>query len=101
MVILGYLVILGILVGDFYFGDFRSFQAIAWHATYKVLRGLPSRLFVCQREGAAFLPQDGNLRISEQVTGIAYFNGMALICELRGLIVQLKPLDRQDWAKAW
>jgi len=97
---LGFLVILLFLMLDFILGDIRALQAIAWHTNWAVLKQLPSRLFVCRREGGAFL-EHGKAHIAERVTGTAYFQGMALICELRGLIVQLKPVDTKDWTLAW
>lgn len=96
----GFVVILSLLIFDFTFGDFVCFKSLAWHCTFEILSELPRRIFVCRKEGGAFLKID-NGSISEEVTGMAHFEEMVLIAEIRGLIVQLKPMDRQDWLMAW
>lgn len=98
--LLGFVVILSILVFDFAFGDFVAFKSIGAHCTFEILSELPRRIFVCRRGGGAFLKRDHGT-ISETVSGMAHFDDMALIAEIRGLIVQLVPMDRQDWLMAW
>merc|ERR1719199_1888130 len=86
--LLGFVVILSILVFDFAFGDFVAFKSIGAHCTFEILSELPRRIFVCRRGGGAFLKRDHGT-ISETVSGMAHFDDMALIAEIRGLIVQL------------
>jgi len=103
IVILCFLVILGLLCVDFLAGDLQAVWGIGWRCHYEVIRLLPSRIFVCRKMGAAFLTDtDSNAReISQLVTGMGHFEEMVLIAERGGLIVQLKPMTRQDWATAW
>jgi len=90
------------LVFDFVWGDFRALMAIGWRCSYRVMRSLPNRIFVCKKEGASFLPDPEHGReIDQTVSGFGFFDDMAIIVETRGLVLQLKPMDKADWQQAW
>lgn len=102
VVILGFLIMLGLLFFDFYKGDLKALGSIAWLCSYRVLKILPNRIFVCRQEGAAFLVEhDHGRHISEIVSGCGYFDELCLIAEVRGLVVQLKPMSLDDWIQCW
>lgn len=96
-----FVVIILILLFDFCVGDFVSLNNIGSHCTYEVLKQLPKRIFVCRREGGAFINRGDCGKISEIVTGMAHMDDMEMIAEVRGIVVQLLPMTRQDWFMAW
>lgn len=94
------LILLCILV-DFY-GDWQQLWSNGVTCTYKVMKILPNRLFICRREGAAFLEDPDYSPVSEVVTGMGNWEPeMCLLVEIRGLVCQLKPLTELDWTKAF
>jgi len=91
-----------LLAYDFFIGDMKALGSIAWLCSYRVLRILPNRVFICRKEGAAFLTErDTGRRVSEIVSGCGFFDEMVVIAEVRGLVVQLQPMNRDDWMKCW
>lgn len=102
LALMAFLAIIGCLLIDFIFGDIVAFMGIAWHCSYRIVRILPNRIFVCRQEGAAFIPDpEGGREIDEIVSGSGFFHEMAIIVETRGLVVMLKPMDLADWMKVW
>jgi hypothetical protein len=102
MVVLSCVVMLGIMSFDFIAGDYQAFVGVAFLCNYTVLRRLPNRLFVCRKNGAAFLEDpDCHREVSEKISGTVHFPELSIIAELRGLVVLLRPMARDDWVKVW
>lgn len=94
--LLGCVVIFLCLLLDFC-GDLQAVASARLACRYKVIKECPNRIFVCRRFGGAFLTQD-YAEVSPLVTGVgAWTDELALIAEVRGLIVQLKPMLLEDW----
>lgn len=94
--LIGCVVILLCLLVDF-LGDLQAVASARLLCRYKVIKECPNRIFVCRRFGGAFLTQD-YAEVSPLVTGVgAWTDELALIAEVRGLIVQLKPMLLEDW----
>lgn len=82
-------------------GDLSALASVRLHCSYTVLRSLPNRVFICQRVGAA-----GSERLSttsppvdQKITGIGEWQvNMALIADVKGLIVELRPMGKVEWA---
>lgn len=87
-------------------GDCSTLQAYRLHCHYEVLRPLPNRLFICCRHGAAHSAEifGSHLAIDEKITGIAtdaWQSDYALIADVKGLIVELKPVLQDEWNQAY
>lgn len=99
---LAFMVIIGFLLGDFILGDFMALRGWGMRSSYEVLRVLPNRIFICRKHGGAFYPDvDHGRNIHDAVTGCGFFDELVIIAEVRGLVVQLKPMDKEDWVMAW
>jgi len=98
---LAFVLILFCVFADFY-GDWQQLWSNGITCTYKVMKILPNRLFICRREGAAFLEDPDYSPVSEVVTGMGSWEPeMCLLVEIRGLVCQLKPLTEEDWTRAF
>lgn len=102
-VTLSFILIILLLVYDFARGDFPAMSGAGYCCNYRVLRILPNRVFICLREGAAFLQEsDDRGQVNEGISGVGdWHNEMAMIAEVRGLVVELMPMQRKDWVMAW
>jgi hypothetical protein len=102
-VILGGLGMLGCAIVDVVRGDLGELTGIRFICNYEVIKILPQRVFVCRRNGADRLEMFGpHGKVHEFVTGQGnWSHDMALIAEIRGLVVELRPMSRQDWSTAW
>jgi len=99
-IVFAYVLIILLMLADFS-GDYMALMASGSHAKYKVIRILPSRVFVARRSGAAFLEDDDWTPVSELISGVgAWTRELALIAEIRGLVCQLKPMSVKDWTMA-
>lgn len=96
-IILGFVVMISSFIVDFV-ADIRSLSSYQMNCRYEVIKGLPRRVFVCHRKGAAFLKDPQWAPIAEFVTGVgAWSQSLFLIAEIRGLVCQLKPMGLEDW----
>jgi len=97
----GLLVAILCIVIEMILGEGAMIMAYKLTCNYEVLKILPNRLFICKRHGAADLDAITGYRrtpVSERVTGMgAWEKDYALIADLKGLIVELRPMNRQDW----
>mmetsp|Transcript_113735 Transcript_113735/g.178959 ORF Transcript_113735/g.178959 Transcript_113735/m.178959 type:complete len:425 (-) Transcript_113735:176-1450(-) len=87
-------------------GDCGAVQAYRMHCSYDVVRKLPNRIFICTRQGAAHSQEifGEHLPPDEKITGIAsdaWQSDLALIADVRGLVVELKPVRPEDWTSAY
>jgi len=83
-------------------GDFGSLIAYRLHCNYEVIKVLPNRIFICRRHGAAHSQEVVGSRdnpVHEKITGMGYWqNDFALIADVKGLIVELRPMTNEDWS---
>lgn len=85
---------------DLVAGDVQAAMKYSLLCTYKVVRELPNRVFICQRDGAAWGTFGGDLQVSENVTGMPKWQpDWALIADIKGILVELRPMRKQDWFK--
>jgi hypothetical protein len=87
-------------------GDCGAICAYRMHCSYEVKRVLPNRIFICSRDGAAHSQDIFGPRAppDEKITGIAsdaWRADMALIADVKGLVVELKPMMYADWHRAF
>lgn len=96
----GFVIAILLCVLEILVGDGQTLASYRLHCYYEVIKPLPNRLFVCRRHGAAhsseifgeFTP------VSEKVSGIGgWQRDFALIADMKGLIVELKPMSKADW----
>lgn len=98
--ILGYFGALACALVDFMFGDMQALWTFRLHCYYEVLHSLPNRIFVCRRVGAGWLEEKFGPRglIGEDVTGVAAWGKeFHLIAEIQGMLVELRPMELEDW----
>jgi len=91
-------------LGEFGLGDCGAICGYRLHCQYEVLRSLPNRIFICRRIGAAGTEErDWDVPpVNECVTGMGSWSfDMALIADVKGLIVELKPMSRADWSEVY
>jgi len=103
-VTVGFVIALMICVLEILLGDGSAVSAYRLHCSYEVLRPLPNRIFVCRRKGAAHSEETVGRSepVCEKITGIGYWEeDMALIADVKGLIVELRPMSRKDWDLIW
>eukprot|EP00933_Yihiella_yeosuensis_P013418 TRINITY_DN12448_c3_g1_i1.p1 TRINITY_DN12448_c3_g1~~TRINITY_DN12448_c3_g1_i1.p1 ORF type:complete len:523 (+),score=59.86 TRINITY_DN12448_c3_g1_i1:70-1638(+) len=80
-----------VVLADFVFGDFAQLQNYRLLCSYEVLEELPNRLFICRRTGAAHASDVLGTRdpVSYDVCGRTWSQGMALIADVHGILVEL------------
>lgn len=96
----GFFACILVFVTDFTFGDCVQLIHYRYLCRYKVMRELPGDLFVCRRIGAAHLEESFGSRgkIPYEITGFAFWKRTyTLICNLHGLLVELRPMEKADW----
>jgi len=97
---LGWFVALAMMGADILLGDLRMFLTVGLLASWEITHCLPKRLFVCKRHGAMFYEQRFGSRgnVPEEVVGFApWASDFALIADLRGVLVELRPLTDEAW----
>jgi len=102
----GFIFALIFTVLEMCFGDCGALSAYRMHCSYEVLRQLPNRVFICCRQGAAHSQEIFGERLppDEKITGIAcdaWRSDFALIADVKGLVVELKPVLQEDWNEAY
>jgi len=98
--IIGYTLGLLFIIGECVAGDGATLKAYRLHCQYEVIKPLPNRLFLCRRHGAAHSVDIMGtcLPVSEKITGIGSWpSDFALIADVQGLIVELRPMGIFDW----
>lgn len=100
--ILSCLVIIVLLLVDFFRGDIPAISGAGNHCNYRVVRVLPNRIFVCCRNGAAFLEDKDRGKVHECISSVGdWHNEMTMIAEIRGLVAELRPMQLHDWELVW
>lgn len=100
MNLLGYLVAVIMLVVDLLVGDLAVLRSIQLHARWHMTHRLPGGIFICNRAGAAWYEDVYGDRgiVAEEVSGFSpWQTEQALIMDLEGIIVELRPLQRKEW----
>lgn len=86
---------------DVALGDVGSFFSYKLHCKHSVVTIPPhSRLFICDRFGAHHQEEIYGSRghVEEEVSGFANWKHTnSLIADIHGLIVELRPLEVEDW----
>jgi hypothetical protein len=91
-------------LADLILGDLRCLFCYRLHCQYEVVQVLPQRIFVCKVKGASHMEEDGAERriVNEAVTGIGNWEkNMALVADLYGILVELTPLNTDDWMRIY
>merc|ERR1719454_2317963 len=100
-VVMCFSAIIAFLMADFIVGDGMLLFEWGSKSHYKVIRCLPNRVFIVRKLGASFVPDpEAGRAIHQAVTGVNFFDGLAIIAEVRGMVIQLKPMDKEDWVLA-
>jgi len=97
---LGFVVALMFGFAEIILGDGSALCAYRLHCSYEVIRPLPNRIFVCRRLGAAHSGEvlGKSLPVNEKITGMgSWQKDYVLIADVKGLIVELRPMSMQDW----
>mmetsp|Transcript_32685 Transcript_32685/g.84742 ORF Transcript_32685/g.84742 Transcript_32685/m.84742 type:complete len:427 (-) Transcript_32685:137-1417(-) len=92
---------IALLLTDVFVGDLLMLLGRPLECSYEIVKQLPGRVYVVRRVGGV-MPGMGNppgQRISELITGIDPKSAVSLtlLCDAQGLIVELFPMDAQDW----
>lgn len=88
-------------LADLYFGDLEVLSYEKRICSYTVEKTLPNRIFLCRRHGdAVYNRLYTEYEIDQAITGMGKFSSdYALICEVRGLIMGLRPMEMDEWNK--
>lgn len=100
MVSLGFIVALIFCIAEIVAGDIGSLIAYRLHCSYEIVKTLPNRIFICRRLGAAHSQTEDSRSngVSEKITGMgSWQEDFALIADVKGLIVELRPMSLEDW----
>mmetsp|Transcript_37522 Transcript_37522/g.88178 ORF Transcript_37522/g.88178 Transcript_37522/m.88178 type:complete len:420 (-) Transcript_37522:196-1455(-) len=93
------LVSVEIILGDCFF-----FPSYRFHCSYRILRSLGCRVYVCEREGAVGMPAVVGRtpdKMPHRIVQLPKWTTQNhLIVELEGLMVELRPMRKEDWSKA-
>lgn len=97
---LGFIIAIAFCVGEIVIGDGGALGGYRLHCSYEVIRVLPNRIFVCRRHGAAHSADilGRSLPVNEKITGMGNWQpDFVLIADVKGLIVELRPMSINDW----
>lgn len=97
---LGFIVAIVFCIAEIIAGDIGSLIAYRLHCSYEVVKALPNRIFICRRLGAAHSQSEDSRSnaVSEKITGMGFWQeDFALIADVKGLIVELRPMSLEDW----
>lgn len=97
--IVGFLVILAAGLLDFC-SDFSALMNLRLRSTYKVLKVLPGRVFICTRLGPPGSEACPGVQkpVPEVVAGfVPWEKHNAVLAEIGGLIIELVPMTKKDW----
>lgn len=97
---LGFTIAIAFCLGEILIGDGSALTGYRLHCSYEVIRVLPNRIFVCRRHGAAHSADilGRSLPVNEKITGMGnWMPDFVLIADVKGLIVELRPMDVMDW----
>jgi hypothetical protein len=100
MQIIGYILGAVTCIVDLLVGDVGFLLSQRLLCTYEVIKTLPNRLFICRRHGAAHSRDiiGKSLPVNEKLTGMgAWQDDFALIADVKGLIMELRPMGLADW----
>lgn len=100
--ILGFIVALLFCFLEMILGDGGAILAYRLHCSYEVIRPLPNRIFICRRHGAAHSQDIGEkfIHVSEKITGMgSWQEDFAIIADVKGLLLELKPMSKDDWKR--
>jgi hypothetical protein len=87
------------VLADLYWGDLEVLSYEKRICSYTVEKTLPNRTFLCRRRGdAVYNRLHSSYEIDQAITGMGKFSAdYALICEVRGLIMGLRPMEMHEW----
>jgi hypothetical protein len=97
---LAFIVAVLFCIAEIILGDGGAIWGIRLHCSYQVIRKLPNRIYICHRLGAAHSTElmGRYVPVNEKVTGIGSWPpDFVIIADVRGLIVQLRPMHTSDW----
>lgn len=97
---LGFVVVLATMGADVLLGDLRVFLTARLLASWEITHCLPRRLFVCKRHGAMSYEKRFGARgkIPEEVVGFSpWASDQALIADIQGVLVELRPMTDHAW----
>jgi len=100
---LGAVISVALALLDICLGDGNSLASYRFLCKYEVLREMPGRVFICQRHGAAHQEDAFGPRgaVDQCVTDMgAWKHNYSLIADLKGLVVELRPVDPEEWKAA-
>lgn len=87
-----------VLVLDFICGDLNGLYCHSKTCSYKILRTLPNRVFVCERTGGGADEPPDYPKIHQKVSGFAqWFHSNTLLADIMGVIVELVPATAKEW----
>jgi len=85
-------------------GDLTFFSTYRFHCSYKIMKCIGGRVYVCEREGAmgmnAYTGREAD-KMAPHVSTLPKWTVMNhIIAELEGLMVELRPMSPEDWRRA-
>jgi len=85
---------------DFVMGDGKMLVNYRLLCNYELFRQLPNRVFICKRHGAAYMEEQfgDRGRVDECITGMGSWDKtFMLLAEVHGILVELRPVKREEW----
>eukprot|EP00931_Biecheleriopsis_adriatica_P116205 TRINITY_DN91883_c0_g1_i1.p1 TRINITY_DN91883_c0_g1~~TRINITY_DN91883_c0_g1_i1.p1 ORF type:complete len:460 (+),score=84.71 TRINITY_DN91883_c0_g1_i1:49-1380(+) len=103
--VIGSITTILLVIAELIFGDLQLINTYRFHCSFSIYKSLGSRIFVCKRDGGATLREvfhKGVIdNVDERITGVAHWDEkFHLIAEMEGLMVELKPMSKDDWRLA-
>lgn len=98
LVLIGYLLHVAVVPYEIVRGDLLWVGSAAYACSYRLLKKLSDDVWVCHRQGGGQAQEffGGHTRIPMEVTGVPPDSETALVANIQGLLVELKPLNDGD-----
>mmetsp|Transcript_29776 Transcript_29776/g.69260 ORF Transcript_29776/g.69260 Transcript_29776/m.69260 type:complete len:452 (-) Transcript_29776:215-1570(-) len=99
--LLGFVLISVCLLIDFLAGDIGQIIDFKHTCTYEVVRSLANRVYVCKRIGAGYTKEYMERPfVDEFVSGVGNWDHTyVILCDLMGIVVELQPMQLEDWVQ--
>eukprot|EP00933_Yihiella_yeosuensis_P053521 TRINITY_DN51773_c0_g1_i1.p1 TRINITY_DN51773_c0_g1~~TRINITY_DN51773_c0_g1_i1.p1 ORF type:complete len:415 (+),score=26.87 TRINITY_DN51773_c0_g1_i1:123-1367(+) len=92
-------------LADFFCGDMNYIWTYRYHCSYTILNNIGGRVYVIRRDGGDSILQKfgrgGDVPACVSGLESSWHKHFLLIADIRGLLVELRPMEQSDWNLAY